>query len=161
MYSNWGQRCHNQNNGSRVDRVDLNSVDGYLMSGTCWPPPYTAVTELADVYGGTVEHVRKASVRGRVQLRYPYWPWDLTVTLAIQAYGASGWQDIATSQASIGAALAWYEVEASVDPGTDVRLQVRANWLCQARPSEAYDLRAALIDVETCVPDLSHPGSCL
>jgi hypothetical protein len=83
------------------------------------------------------------------------------VTLALQTLSASGWKDYATVQRVASATPSLIELTANIAPGSEVRLQIRATGLCFIQFDQVYDLRSARIQVETCVPDQTNPGSCL
>jgi len=117
---------------------------------------------VAEVDGGTVEHIRPGYVRGSVQIaRSRYWaPMD-DLRVVIQGHVDGEWQDLETRSATTTLAPETYAVEATVPELTDVRLQVRGKLPCNAPYGTGYDVRDARLFVETCVPDVSNPGECL
>jgi hypothetical protein len=116
---------------------------------------------LTDIDGGVVEHVRPASVRGQVLLRVDNQsPEGRSVTLAIQVFSNGAWVDHTTTQFASTGTLTLHEVQDHVSPGMDVRLQVRVT-NCERGFAGGYVIADARIQVETCIPDQSNPGSCL
>jgi hypothetical protein len=143
------------------DVVTQNIVRGVEAPGRTCGTRESAAVILANVSGGTVEHIRPGLVRGRVDVRLflmAVRPDDLA--LAIQVYDGSEWVDYATEIATTQKTLGTFEVEAFVPESTDVRLQVRGCTEGASRVPE-YDLRRAEIFVEQCIPDQSDPGHCL
>lgn len=117
---------------------------------------------VAEVDGGTVEHIRPGYVRGSVQIaRSSYWAQLDDLRVVIQGRVDGQWQDLATRAAATTLAPETYAVEALVPELTDVRLQVRGKVRCNAPYGTGYDVRDARLFVETCVPDVSNPGACL
>jgi hypothetical protein len=127
---------------------------------TCGTRASEAVV-LANIAGGTVEHIRPGLVRGTVEIRLGRMfvrPDDLA--LAIQVYDGGAWVDYETEIATTQKTLGTFGVEAFVPESMDVRLQVRGCTEGMSRVPE-YDLRRAEIAVEQCIPDESNPGQCL
>ncbi len=143
-------------------RVLGSVIEGRAVSPTCTGADPARDVILAELDGGTVEHIRPGYVRGSVQIaRSPYWaPLD-DLRVAIQGYTDGDWHDLATTAATTTLAPETYAVEATVAELTDVRLQVRGRIRCNAQYGTGYDLRDARLFVEACVPDVSNPGECL
>lgn len=163
FYGSWGMSCERIPSQS-TDRVVDHVLDGRVIGGTCAGTNPTSQSLLAQIDGGTVEHVRPALVRGLVTLGGNWWDTQgqvITATLALQVFGDQGWVDYAVSHGNVTTEKHAYEVAAYVAPGTDVRLEVRASTPCHTRDSETFDMTSARLQVETCIPDQSSPGSCL
>lgn len=85
---------------------------------------------------------------------------NIAVILAVQVFGNNGWVDHTIKQFTVAGKPTLLEIQDQIEPGTDVRLQVRGT-TCQYASPEGYDIRDARIQVETCIPDQSNPGACL
>lgn len=85
---------------------------------------------------------------------------SVMVTLAVQVFSNGAWVDHRTTTFAATGRRALQEIDDQVVPGLDVRLQVRG-MTCQYSISEGYEIADARIQVETCIPDQSDPGSCL
>jgi hypothetical protein len=85
---------------------------------------------------------------------------SLTVTLAVQVFSNGTWVDHSVATFAATGRRVLQEIDDQVPPGMDVRLQVRG-MTCQYGISEGYEIADARIQVETCIPDQSDPGSCL
>jgi hypothetical protein len=83
-----------------------------------------------------------------------------TVILAIQVLTNGTWVDHAVAPVLIAGGAVHLEVQDQVAPGMDVRLQIRGV-TCQFESPEGFEIHDARIQVETCIPDQSNPGSCL
>jgi hypothetical protein len=162
----WGMGCERTADGTGRDRVQWNIVAGALGPDDCnLFFPLGPTSPLVEVDGGTVEHVRPAAVRGQVMISgapidgfFPGQPH--VVVVAVQWFDGHAWVDSATTSHSVNFQQQLFEVETVLPPGTDVRLQVRGTPICYG-DFTTYDIRAARIQVETCIPDQSDPGSCL
>lgn len=169
-YGLWSMSCLSRRaRGPLARKVASTNIEGQVApwaevcSGLLDPTPYYDVI-LADVDGGTVDHIRPGLVRGTVTIAMP--PRYMTrvaddLEIAIQALTEGQWQDVAVTVATAETWLQTLEVQATVTELTDVRLQVRGLTRCQDQLGVGYDLRDARIFVETCVPDQANPGVCL
>jgi hypothetical protein len=150
--------CTLNRTGTPVDHLIEQSIVGLDAVEACSTEPAHAAV-LTELDGGVVEHVRPAAVRGQALLRVDNSSpagRSATATLAIQVFTNGAWIDHAITQFPITGTLTLYEVQDEVSPGMDVRLQVRGT------TCEGGDVLAdARIQVETCIPDQSNPGSCL
>lgn len=161
-----GMGCERTDDGTGRDRVQWNIVAGALGPDDCLLFfPVNPTSPLVEVDGGTIEHVRPAAVRGQVMISGA--PFDdffpgqsHVVVVAVQRFDGHAWVDSATTSRAVSFQQQLIEVETVLPPGTDVRLQVRGTPICY-RDFITYDIRAARIQVETCIPDQSNPGSCL
>jgi len=154
--------------GTSVDRlVAGEEIAGFNMagSGSCSGLPAQTVV-LAEVDGGTVEHVHPAAVRGEVIIAFndaAVSTRTLPVTLALQVFDGTAWVDhkaVTFNATDALDLLQPHAIDDLVDPGFDVRLQIRGT-TCDDNVVESYRIPSARIQVETCIPDQSNPGSCL
>ena len=148
-------------NGTSVDSLLEQSL-ATTAPNACTPFG-TLTGALSEVDGGVVEHVRDALVRGRAGIRIDNDTFSTGNTrgaLAIQVFNNGAWVDHAVTRFLIKHTLSIFEIEDMVPPGMDVRLQVRGEE-CSQFIHYGFVVAEARIQVETCIPDQSNPGTCL
>jgi hypothetical protein len=81
------------------------------------------------------------------------------IELALQVYNGANWTDVATKTLYTGGSPYFGELEAMVQPGTQVRLEIRA--LRSSTWGKLIYISKVRMFGAQCYPDFANPGSCL
>jgi hypothetical protein len=142
-------------------------ANSFLVSSTTWRG--TGQKILAHVTG-YIDHIEPATLRGTLRLGINGCPgtasngWTCTpalgdVEIALQKFDGQRYVDIAIASVAPSWTQTTHELQAAVEPGSDVRFEVRARNHEHGRFD--YALQTVRLFGAQCYPDFNNPGECL